>query len=334
MLEVRWEMLQVKVPMAWSHAAVKASGGYTKVWEHMAYQYAELATKDKLRWLVNFYFVMTDQMTALDQLISDLPTRHGYGQARNLMIAAPSGMGKSSYLNFLCLQSPQQLRDQYTKVPIAKADALAGENSIKPLHEGLLGEYGVTFTGTHTEKQMLNALATLIPRSETSRIIVDEVQNLKSHVVRRKLLDLSNIVPWVPIIIASVNPGEFTRGDLELAGRWSEQRTRLPYTGERLRRLLNFLEMLLPFNKPSNLPATKLPDGSKGPAAFIESWSGGVLKQIIYLLCEAAAYAILNHESCITMPMLKMAGHRLRKEAPPHFRALLASKFALAHEPF
>ena len=43
MLEVRWEMLQVQVPMAWSHAAIEASGGYGKVWDHMAAQYAELS---------------------------------------------------------------------------------------------------------------------------------------------------------------------------------------------------------------------------------------------------------------------------------------------------
>ena len=44
-------------------------------------------------------------------------------------------------------------------------------------------------------------------------------------------------------------------------------------------------------------------------------WSGGVLKQIIYLLCEAATYAILRHEPCLTVPMLKMAQRRLRAES-------------------
>ncbi|HEX8221940.1 MAG TPA: ATP-binding protein [Chloroflexia bacterium] len=327
-LETRWEMLQVKVPFAWDHNAVVAAGGYNKLQDHMTTQYAALQRKDQLLWLRNFYFVLTDQLSALDVTISRLPTRHGYGQARNLMIAAPSGMGKTSYLNFLCLQSPQELRDQYTKVPIAKADAQAGENSIKPLLSNFLGDYGVTFAGAYTEKRMLNALATLIPRSETERLIVDEVQNLKSRLVRRKLLDLSNQVPWVPIIIASVTPSEFTRDDEEIAGRWSELVTLHPYTGKRLGSLLNFLELLLPFGQPSYLPARKLADNSEGPAEFIEKWSGGVLKQIIYLICDAAIYAILKGHSSITVPALKMAAKRLRAEAPPHFSVLLASAIA------
>ncbi len=113
---------------------------------------------------------------------------------------------------------------------------------------------------------------------------------------RRRLLEVSNLCPGVPIICASCHPFKWVEGDLEIAGRWNDYFGLRQYTGQRLRQLLAYLELLLPFTQPSSLLLAK----GEGAVDLIEKWTGGILRDIMLLILDASTRAIkqgLSHLS-------------------------------------
>jgi hypothetical protein len=148
------------------------------------------------------------------------------------------------------------------------------------------------------EEELLLKLALYFQKCQVEVLVVDEVEHLTRREVRRRLLEISNLSPGLPIICASCHPYKWVAGDLEIAGRWNDYFELRQYTGERLRQLLAFLELLLPFTQPSLLAATEIQTGPKrrdrteGPARLIEKWTGGILRDIMILILDASTRAI------------------------------------------
>ena len=155
-------------------------------------------------------------------------------------------------------------------------------------------------------------LAIFFQRCGTELLIVDEVEHITRPQIRRRLLEISNLTPGLPIVCASCNPFLWAQGDVEVAGRWNDYFELRPYTGERLRQLLAFLELLLPFSQPSHLALDKLPSngrkpatGVEGPARLIEGWTGGILRDIMILVMDASRRAIERDLPNLTLTLLE-----------------------------
>ncbi len=100
----------------------------------------------------------------------------------------------------------------------------------------------------------------------------------------------------IPMICASCHPIEWTEGDAEVKGRWNDFFELKQYTGIRLDDLLATVELFLPFSQASHL-ANRECEGKPGPAALIEQWTGGILRDIMILIRDACRRAIERNDA-------------------------------------
>jgi energy-coupling factor transporter ATP-binding protein EcfA2 len=309
----REHMILVKRPLELSKDLLEVESddekesAYEILRKHLAREFGKLSKKERVQWLTNFMLLLTPDMRAVMAKIQKTRSHDAFGQGRCFMLAAPSGMGKSTLLNYVVLLSRPGEANGYNRVPIAMIDAPVTNHTAKAIFRRLISEYGTVALKKFDEEDLINALCILIPRCKTELIIVDEVQHLRTHVIRRRLLEISNITTNVPILISSVNPERFADDDSEIAGRWSDIIRLKPYVGDQLADLLNFIELILPFPTDSNLMDTVLPGGEEGPATFIEKHTSGVLKRIMVLLVDAMAIAIEAGAANLSLDYIKRA---------------------------
>ncbi len=109
---------------------------------------------------------------------------------------------------------------------------------------------------------------------------------------------------------ASTNPAAWAGGYKEIVGSWTDYVTLPTYTGERLRDLLVFFDMLLPFTQESGLFLAQVNVGTEvidGPAKLIEKWTGGILRDVVMLLRHASRHAIEDDLPCLSSQLLEEA---------------------------
>jgi hypothetical protein len=182
-------------------------------------------------------------------------------------------------------------------VPFIKIDAPESSNCTpKPLLQRIILECGLNYFKGDNEEDLLMKLVLYFQKCEVELLMVDEVEHISRNDMRRRLLEVSNLTPGVPIICASCHPLQWVEGDLEIAGRWNDYFELKQYTGDQLSQLLAFVELLLPFPAPSGLAffEIKAEKGERlvGPAHLIEKWTGGILRDIMLLLLDASRQAI------------------------------------------
>ena len=165
-------------------------------------------------------------------------------------------------------------------------------------------ECGKNWLGRDSEGDLLNKLVLYIQKCGVQLIVIDEIEHLRTHDMRRHVMEISNRNPRTPIICASCHPTKFVQGDPEIAGRWNDYFELKQYTGRRLDQLLAFIELLLPFTQPSYLAFRKFENGKAGPAMVIEEYTQGVLRDIMILIVDASMRAIDRGESHLTMDLL------------------------------
>ncbi len=142
-------------------------------------------------------------------------------------------------------------------------------------------------------------------------LIVDEVEHIKSHGVRRRLLEVSNMTYGIPIICASCDPHRWTLGDPEVAGRWNDYFRLDLYKKERLEQLLLYINLLLPFPKDSFIASHQ--QDSRGQPYYIEDavletvqkWTRGKLRDVMILVVEASKQAIYERHPCLDDKLLE-----------------------------
>ena len=108
----------------------------------------------------------------------------------------------------------------------------------------------------------------------------------------------------IPMIFASCHPIEWTEGDAEVKGRWNDFFQLKQYTGTRLDELLATIELFLPFSQESHLSRRQI-EGKLGPAALIEQWTGGILRDIMILIRDACRRAIEGNYASLQQEILE-----------------------------
>ncbi len=281
--------------------------GYTALRRHLTGQFAALTKADRLLWLQNLLFIMTPEIRDLNDKIVGVVDYRALGQGRNFLLGGPSGMGKTTYLNWYTSHHLPVVEAERNRIPVVKIDAPVGDRTPKPLLQRLVLECGLTYVERDNEEHLLNLLRLLFQQCGVELVIVDEVEHLVKHEFRRRLLEVSNLTRHIPMICASCHPTKFLEGDAEIAGRWNDQVTLEPLRRDRLDGLLTFLELLLPFSQSSALAMRTITvDGEtkEGPAALIERLTGGILRDIMILLADASGRAIRQEEPALSVKLL------------------------------
>jgi len=315
----RLRMRLVQHPLEVDEDSVRRAG-YLPLRRHLADQFATCTKADRLLWLQNFLFIMTPQIRELNDKIERVLDHRALGQRRNFLLGGPSGMGKTTYLDWFTSHHLPVVEIERNRVPIMKIDAPVGERTPKPLLQRLVLECGMSYTERDNEEHLLNLLRLLFQQCGVELVIVDEVEHLVKHEFRRRLLEVSNLTNHIPIICASCHPTRFLEGDAEIAGRWNDQFLLPPLRGKRLRQLLAFLELLLPFSQDSSLASpTVTVDGAEqeGPAALIERLTGGILRDIMILLVDASRRAIRANATALSTTLLAKTWASIQTQGAP-----------------
>ena len=315
----RLKMRLIREPL---EITTEPKDGFKGIRQNLVGQFICLPKKERLLWLDNFIFIMTPDLWELHEKVKDVLEFQTLGQQRNFLLGAPSGMGKSTYLNWLSALHLPVDEGSRNYVPIIKVDAPVSNKTPRALLQRLILECGLTYLQGDTEEDLIQKLGLYFQQCGVELIIIDEVEHILHPEMRRRVLDLSNRTQGVPIICASCKPTNWVMGDEEVAGRWNDFFELPPYRGERLSRLLASIELLLPFTQPSNLALPELEGELRkvdGPAKFIELMTGGILRDIMILIRDASRRAIERDLPCLTPELLEKTWKRIQRKRATDF---------------
>lgn len=302
-LRRRHELQQVKIPLEIAPAVVTEIG-YGKLRQHLVKQFAPLTKEERHLWLYNLLFVMTPDLRRLIDKIARIRAYRSFGQQRNFLLGGASGMGKTTFLDWYTSNYIPAVERERNHVPIIKIDAPEG-NSVKELYQRIIVACGANYLERDTEGKLMNKVSLCFQCCGVEVLIIDEVENIKNHNVRRRVMDISNLTFHVPIICASCEPHKWVQDDLEIEGRWNDYFRLERYTGKQLERLLAFLNLILPFPENSFLSSAPKKrtssakaaegageDANSGEISFIQEVTKGKLGNIMLLIKEASTDAI------------------------------------------
>jgi hypothetical protein len=330
-LRRRLNLQLVKQPLEVSASLVRTSG-YPALRQHLITQFASLSQAERLLWLNNFLFIMTPDLRQLNDKMAQVRAYRSFGQQRNFLLGGPSGMGKTTYLDWLCLHEQPKIEADRNRLPVIKIDAPVSNHTPKPLFQRILLECGAAYTASDNEEVLLMRLMLYFQRCGVELLVVDEVEHITRPEIRRRLLEVSNLTRGIPMVCASCHPLRWIEGDAEVQGRWNDYFELRQYTGGRLRQLLAYMELLLPFPADSALAdQQKRTDAEKnevkdGIARLIEQWTGGILRDIMILILDASARAIQQGLPSLSASLLEETWRRIQTHQVTDFLAILQQR--------
>jgi len=308
-LRRRLLLRQVRRPLEISPEQVKKIT-YPVLRQHLVEQFVRLTPEERLLWLNNFLFIMTPDVRQLNDKIAKIRSYRSFGQQRNFLLGGESGMGKTTYLDWFTSNYLPIVERDRTWVPVIKIDAPEGR-SPKPLFQRIILACGKNYLKKDNEEDLLMKVSLYFQKCGVEVLIVDEVEHIKSHGVRRRLLEVSNMTYGIPIICASCDPHLWTLGDAEVAGRWNDYFRLELYKEMRLSQLLVYINLLLPFTGDSFVTSEQR-DSKKssyfiedGLVKSIEKWTRGKLRDVMILVVEASKQAIQERRSCLDDKLLE-----------------------------
>jgi hypothetical protein len=316
-MRTRLRLHMVQEPLEISQSTIETIG-YTTIRQHLVEQFVGLNEQERIDWMQNFLFIITPMIRQLDDKLSAVRGRLTLGQQLSFLIGGESGQGKTSYLDWYAFRHQAEVRETYNYVPVIKIDAPVTNRTPKPLLSRIILACGKTYLKRDNEEDLLEKIILYFQVCQVALLIIDEIQHIKAPELRRRVLEISNLTRGVPVVCASCNPLQWIQGDPEVAGRWNDYVEMKLYTGKRLDSLLAFIELLLPFSEASHLPTRTIKPNLNhseeiaGPAARIEAWTGGVLREIMLLISNASIAAIENNLPCLTVEVLEKTWKKIQ----------------------
>ncbi len=306
---------QVREPLEVAMGSDQPESRQWSVRQNLVRQFASLSKMDRLRWLDNFLFIMTPDFLLLHKKILEYCA---LGQQCIFLLSALSGMGKTTYLNWLAALNLPSAEEQRRLAPVVvKINAPLSNGTLKTLLQRMLLACGAIYLKDDSEEDLLLKLDFYRQQSNIRLIIVDDAEYIPYSKMRDYLLHISSVFHGIPIVCASTNPAAWAGGYKEIVGSWTDYGTLSTYTGERLRDLLVFIDTLLPFAAESGLFLAEVNVGTEvidGPAKLIEKWTGGILRDVVMLLMRASRRAIEDDLTCLSPQLLEEAWKELQTE--------------------
>ncbi len=320
----RMEMTLVKTPLSIPEQ-VLLSLGVHRIREFFASQFAGLSREERLLWLNSFFFLMTTDLRQLDDKIAKVRGYRSLGQTRNFLLGGESGMGKTTYLDWLIFNHQPVVEQERNRVPIIGIQAPVSNQTARPLLWRMLLECGQTSVKSDNEEILLMKLVLYFQKCGVELIVIDEVQHIKRPELRRRVLEVSNMARGIPIICAATHPIEWTEGDTEVKGRWNDFFELKQYTETRLDELLSTIELFLPFSQDSHLSHRQI-EGKPGPATLIEQWTGGILRDIMILIRDACRRALERNDVSLREDTLSATWKDIQTKQVTDFLSLIRQR--------
>ncbi|HLV97243.1 MAG TPA: TniB family NTP-binding protein [Ktedonobacterales bacterium] len=324
-LRRRLELQQVRIPFEIPVETIKEMG-YAALHRDLVTQYTQLTKADRLLWLNNLLFLLTPELRELKDKIARVRGWRSGGQQRNFLLGGDTGTGKTTFLDWFDSHFIPEVERERNHVPIIHIDAPEG-TSPRFLLQRIIRGCGMNYLERDNEETLLMKVVYFFQRCGVELLIVDEVEHIKAHSVRRRLLEVSNLTLHIPIICASCEPHLWIEGDSEIAGRWNDYVRLHPYTGIRFQQLLSLINLLLPFPQSSFILPSARNQGSSDKegnikkTAFLEEVTKGLLRDLMPLLIEASKEAIQRDLPCLDLELLELTWKKIRtKEAVQSYK--------------
>ncbi len=315
-------ILQVKIPFAISEEAATRIG-YTRLFNHLANQYAGLTKQEKELWLNNLHFLVTPDVHVLVDRLALILRRTAKGEQRNLLIGGDSGSGKTRFLEWIAGSYMPSVESERNYVPVILVEAIKDDKTTKSILQSMILACGANYLQDDNVNDLFNKIGRLFQISDVKLAMVDELNHLTDITQRRRLLEISNRTLSTSIVGAAVDPLQFRIGSPEIQGRFIDFYRLDPYKGDRLSSLLLMLELLLPFSKASNLSSKTIiiREGNtekqvKGPATIIEEKTKGSFRYIMRLLRDATDIAIQRELPNLTIELLEETWQQTQSSNP------------------
>jgi hypothetical protein len=127
----RMAMTLVKTPLSVPESVLLRLG-VRRIRELMASQFASLTKEERLLWLNSFIFLMTSDLQQLDEKIANVRSFRSLGQTRNFLLGGESGMGKTTYLDWLIFHQLPEVEPERNRVPIVGIQAPVSNQTARP----------------------------------------------------------------------------------------------------------------------------------------------------------------------------------------------------------
>src|SRR6266568_5627797 len=144
---------QVREPLEVVLGSDQARSRLRSVRQNLVHQFASLSKMDRLRWLDNFLFIMTPDLLMLHKKILE---HCALDQQCIFLLSALSGMGKTTYLNWLVALNLPGVEEQTRLAQVVvKIDTPLRNGTLKTLLQRMLLACGATYVKDDSEEDLL-----------------------------------------------------------------------------------------------------------------------------------------------------------------------------------
>jgi hypothetical protein len=281
--------------------------------DHLSPQHRKIAMlgdSQRIKFIEKDIWISYPKSVAIRSAVRAIITMPKRIQAQCILVAADSGMGKSSLYEKVVADFRKNRCVENESFEILNF-ILGANPSLNSVMDAIFTRLGVTSPPSSYYEKM-KSLDVLLCARQVKAILIDEFNHisLAGRLEQRKLLAYLKNLGGRPLCISIVGFGiedaeEVLSADSQLKRRFKIYHLTPWMEDEQLRSFLIAYEQQLPIRLPSEL-------WKQEKVRFLLAASGGVTGEIVERIVRGAVWSILTRKECIDMECLEKAA-----EIPP-----------------